>query len=93
MDERRFDALAKSLGTAAPRRTLLKAIGAAVVGGAVALSGRTGTNAAPLGHWCASGFRPCKGGAQTACCSPSEYCCNRKSGNPTCTSSKATCLP
>ena len=91
MEERRFDALVKALAVSAPRRTLLKAIGAAAVGGGIALRGGSATDARHQVKWCAPGFRPCRLGNQTACCNPGEYCCKSQDSGPTCASSKWTC--
>ncbi|HEU5431860.1 MAG TPA: hypothetical protein VFU81_09360 [Thermomicrobiales bacterium] len=92
MDDRRFDALAKSLGVNTPRRVLLKGVGAAMIGAGLSLRGGTRTAARSFPPFtCAGGTHPCTNGRQTNCCYPGEYCCNRKTDNPICTPSKKDC--
>ena len=74
MDARHFDTITRSLSSDAPRRAVMKAVGAAAIGGVLSQLGyREGRGAGP----CDPGEKLCKGAYPTECYNPSfEQCCH-----------------
>ena len=90
MVDARFDRFARRVAQPTPRRATMRWLGAVVLASAGIASDR-GSLWAKRPFTCAEGGNPCHNGSQTACCSPGQYCCNRKTDNPVCLASKQEC--
>ena len=89
MTDQRFDALAKSLGRATSRRSVLKALAAGALGGVLARVDRRSADAATKHPACARINEPCS--ASAPCCAGAGIC-SEDAENTCCKPLNTTCL-